>query len=59
MTAPVIPNIGVPIAAILIDPVTGSPYQVGHANTPSILPIPNAVALGTTLIDPSSGLPYH
>jgi hypothetical protein len=58
MTAPVIPN-ACPVAAMLIDPMTGVPYKAGGAGAPSVLPVANLNApLAAALIDPVSGLPY-
>jgi len=61
MTAPVIPNVFAPVAAILIDPANGQPYRVGSADVAGAsLPIPNINApVGCTLIDPTTGIPYH
>lgn len=58
MTAPVIAN-PCPVAAMLIDPTTGVAYRPGFGDTPSAVPIANALApLATVLIDPVSGQPY-
>lgn len=61
MTAPVVPNLFAPVAAILIDPANGQPYKVGSSDVAvASLPVPNINApVGCSLIDPTTGIPYH
>lgn len=60
MSAPVIPNVGVPLAEILINATSGSPYRTGRADSASVLPIANLTApQAAVLIDPVSGAPYR
>ncbi len=60
MTAPVVANVGVPIAEILINAVTGGAYRINAADAASVLPIPNYTApLAIVLVDPTTGVAYR
>jgi hypothetical protein len=59
VTAPVIAN-AAPVAEMLINAVTGSPYRINLPDASSTLPIANVTApLAIVLIDPVSGVVYR
>ena len=56
-----IPNISAPIAAVLIDPATGSQYRFGGSDvaTPVTTNVPNIAApVAAVLFDPNSQTLY-
>jgi hypothetical protein len=59
VSAPVLPNVQAPIAAVLMDPATGALYSQNGTGSLRV-PVPN-IAAPTAIVpaDPSTGLTYH
>lgn len=56
---PSVANIFSPIAAVLIDPVTGQPYRYGAANTTSTFSPNISSPVAAVPVDPVTGVPYR